>query len=65
MTAIEQRDISRRLKVLNHAEETGHVSRTCRYFSISRETFYQWRHAYERDGERVDQQQALSRKSGV
>jgi hypothetical protein len=34
MTAIELRDISRKLKVLNHAKESGHVSRNCRYFGI-------------------------------
>ena len=53
MTATELRDISCKLKVLNHAKAIGHVSRTCRYFGISRETFYQWRRAYERDGERA------------
>lgn len=27
----EDRDIQRKLKVLRHAEMTGHVARTCRY----------------------------------
>lgn len=53
MTQLEQRDISRKLRVLNHANECGNVSRTCRYFGISRETFYQWKNAYKRDGERA------------
>jgi transposase InsO family protein len=53
MTASEHHDINRKLRVLNHAIEGGNVSQTCRYFGISRETFYQWRRAYERDGERA------------
>jgi transposase InsO family protein len=53
MTQVEQRDVSRKLRVLTHAQESGNVSRTCRYFGVSRETFYQWKKAYERDGERA------------
>ncbi len=30
-----QRDIRRKLRVLRHAEQTGNVSKTCRYFGIS------------------------------
>lgn len=47
-----QQDISRKLRVLNHAKETGNVSKTCRYFGISRDTFYQWKKAYASLGER-------------
>jgi transposase len=46
-----QRDIARKLRVLAHAKETGNVSKTCRYFGISREIFYQWKRAYEERGE--------------
>ncbi len=46
-----QRDIRKKLRVLNHAKETGNVSKTCRYFGISRETFYQWKRKYEQHGE--------------
>jgi len=46
-----QHDISRKLKVLNYAKEHGNVAKTCRYFGICRETFYQWRRAYEVHGE--------------
>lgn len=53
MTQAEHRDISRKLRVLNHAKESGNVSQTCRYFGISRETFYQWKKVYQRDGERA------------
>ena len=49
-----QRKIRHRLAVLNHAEEvTGNVAATCRYFGISRPTFYKWLHQYEQFGEEV------------
>lgn len=38
-----KRDISRKLRVLGHAENSENISKTCRYFDISRETFYTWR----------------------
>ena len=51
MTTEEQSDIRRKLKVLNHAKELGNISKTCRYFGVSRETYYQWKRAYEAKGE--------------
>ena len=45
-----EHDIARKLKVLNHANEHGNISKTCRYFGICRETFYTWRRAYEAGG---------------
>lgn len=40
------------LAVLRHAEEvTRNVSATCRYYGISRPTFYRWLHRYEELGE--------------
>jgi transposase-like protein len=47
----EERDVQRKLKVLRHAEKTGHVARTCRYFGVGRSSFYRWRAAYEQRGE--------------
>ena len=47
----EDRDIKRKLKVLRHAEKTGHVARTCRYFGVGRSSFYRWKAAYEQSGE--------------
>lgn len=44
-------DICRKLKVLHHARATGNITKTCRYFGISRETFYQWKRNYEQKGE--------------
>lgn len=46
-----EHDISRKLKVLNHAKENGNISKTCRYFGICRETFYTWKRLYEAHGE--------------
>jgi transposase-like protein len=40
-----------RLKLLSHAEETGNVSLTCRYFGLSRKTFYKWKRRYDEHGE--------------
>ena len=47
----DQREIQRKLRILRHAEETGQVARTCRYFGISRSSFYRWRQAYADHGE--------------
>lgn len=46
-----QRDISRKLKVFEHAAKSGNVAFTCRHFGISRDTFYQWKRAYVARGE--------------
>jgi len=51
MTTKAQADIRRKLKVLNHVKETGNVSKACRYFGISRETYYKWKRDYESKGE--------------
>lgn len=45
------RDVQRKLKILRHAEETGHVARTCRYFGIGRASFYRWKATLEKQGE--------------
>lgn len=46
-------DIRRKLKVLNYGKEIGNVSKACRYFGVSRETYYKWKRDYEREGERA------------
>lgn len=52
MTEHEQRRlVNHRLSVLQHAVEvTGNVSQTCRYYGISRQTFYKWLRRYEDQG---------------
>jgi transposase InsO family protein len=37
----------RRVRVLDHARQTGNVAQTCRTFGISRKTFYEWRNTAE------------------
>jgi transposase-like protein len=40
-----------RLCVLQHFEQVSrNISRTCRFFGISRSLFYQWRRRYQREG---------------
>ena len=47
----QQRLVRHRLAIIRHAEEvTGNVAQTCRYFGISRQTFYRWLRRYEEKG---------------
>ncbi len=39
----DQREIQRKLRILRHAEGTGHVAKTCRYFGVGRLQFLGWR----------------------
>lgn len=36
----DQREVRRKLRVLQHAEQIGNVSKTCRYFGVGRASFY-------------------------
>jgi len=47
----DEREIRRRRRILDHAIETGNVTKTCRYFGIPRSLFYLWRNAYWEHGE--------------
>ena len=47
----DQREIQRKLRILRHADETGHVAKTCRYFGVARSSFYRWREAYRKHGD--------------
>jgi len=47
----EQRLVQKRLRVLEHAQKTGNVRKTCQYFSIGRSSFYRWKSAFDREGE--------------
>ena len=50
-TNIEDRQVKRRLAILHHAEEiTGNVAMTCRYYGITRQTFYCWKRRYDELG---------------
>jgi len=52
MKRTEEHDIRRKLKILTHAQETKNVSKTCRYWGISRDTFYRWKRDYLAKGEK-------------
>jgi transposase-like protein len=50
-----ERELSRhaahRLAIIRHAQElTGNVSKTCRYYGISRQVYYKWLRRYEDGG---------------
>jgi len=47
----DERDIQRKLRVLQHAEKIGNARKACRYFGIGRSSFYRWRDAYQKRGE--------------
>jgi transposase len=47
-----ERDTKRKLGVFRYAEKVGDISKACRHFGISRQIFYDWKHRYERDGEK-------------
>ena len=50
-TAEQDRQVKRRLAILNHAEEvTGNVAMTCRYYGITRQSFYVWKRRFEELG---------------
>lgn len=44
-------DVKRKLKVLSYAKEINNVAKACRYFDVSRESFYRWKRDYEASGE--------------
>jgi len=45
------RNAARRLAIIRHAQEvTGNVALTCRYYGISRHTYYNWLRRYEEYG---------------
>jgi transposase InsO family protein len=49
--SLKQREINRRLRILEHAENTGNVGLTCRHFGIGRATFYRWKKLFAQEGE--------------
>jgi hypothetical protein len=41
----DEREINRRRRILDHADESGNVAKTYRYFGIPRSLFYVWRNS--------------------
>ena len=46
----EEREIRRKLRVLEHADQSGNIRLTCRYFGIPGSLFYVWRGKYRTRG---------------
>jgi len=45
------RKAARRLAIIRHAQEvTGNVAKTCRYYGITRQSYYTWLRRYEEGG---------------
>ena len=42
----DQRKSRRKLRIFQHAERVGTVSKTCRTFGLGRASFTKWRHAF-------------------
>jgi len=49
-TKEDEREVQRKLWLLQHAEKIGHVAKTRRYFGLGRASVYRWKRADERDG---------------
>ena len=45
-----ERQVNRKLRILNHAEASGNIAKTCRYVGIPRSLFNVWRKAYREHG---------------
>ena len=47
----DQREIRRKKRVLEYAENNGNIRKACRRFGIARSTFYLWRGRYRESGD--------------
>lgn len=43
-------EIKRKLEVFAHAKVSKNISKTCRYYGITRETFYKWKRLFDSEG---------------
>ncbi len=44
------KEVKSRLKWISYFQKTKNISKTCRYFGISRNTFYKWYKRFQKDG---------------
>ena len=56
----DEREVNRKLRILNHANQSGNIAKTCRYFGIPRSLFYVWRNTYRELGD-----EGLKRKKPI
>jgi transposase len=47
----KQREIQRKRRVIEYAEESGNIRKICRYFGVGRSSFYLWRARYREFGD--------------
>jgi transposase InsO family protein len=47
-----EREINYKLKILKYAQGIRNISKTCRYFGISRQVYYTWQKRYDEHGEK-------------
>jgi transposase-like protein len=47
----KQREIQRKRRVIEYAEQIGNVRKACRYYGVARSTFYLWRTRYRQLGD--------------
>ncbi len=47
----DQREIHRKKRVLEYAERIGNINKACRYFGVSRSSFYEWRDRHRELGD--------------
>lgn len=48
-----EHDIRRKMKVLEHAKQSGNISFTCRKFGVSRDSFYRWKNQLSEGGKQA------------
>ena len=46
-----EHDIRRKRPVLEYAKQVGNARKACRFFGVSRASFYRWRKAFAREGD--------------
>ncbi len=47
----DQREIRRKKRILEYAEQIGNINKACRYFGVARSSFYEWRDRYRELGD--------------
>ena len=47
----DQREIHRKKRIIEYAEQIGNINKACRYFGVARSTFYVWRNRYREFGD--------------
>ena len=46
----KERDVQRKLRIFQQAEDIGQVAKACRNFGIARASFHRWKELHKKDG---------------